>query len=106
MDRLGSRNLIAAGTKAAHDQCIVLRTTKHRQSPLNFEYMTTLLIQPKSQQELKLVQALLEKMNIKSVTLSTDEKEEVGLLMLMKQANKTKMVSRKTVMRKLLNAAS
>jgi hypothetical protein len=65
--------------------------------------METLLVQPKNAEELVLLQTLLEKMSIGNTVISLEDKEDLGLLMLMKEADRNKRVSRKTVMKKLLN---
>ena len=63
--------------------------------------MTTLLISPKSYNELKFIEDFLHKIGVASKELSSDEKEELGLSILMKQANRSRKVSRETVMKKL-----
>jgi hypothetical protein len=65
--------------------------------------METLLVQPKNAEELALLQTLLEKMSIGNTVISLEDKEDLGLLMLMKKADRNKRVSRETVMKKLLN---
>ena len=66
--------------------------------------METLLVQPKNAEELALLQTMLDKMSISNTVISIEEKEDLGLLMLMTKADRTKRVSRETVMKKLLNA--
>ena len=63
--------------------------------------MDSLLITPASAADLKLVAALLKKMNIAAKVLSDEEKEDLGLVMLMRQAANAPKVSREAVMRKL-----
>ena len=63
--------------------------------------MNTLLVNTKDEQELQLVQDLLSKMKIKTRILSSEEKEDIGLLGLMKEADRTKKVTRATIMKKL-----
>ncbi|RZK15917.1 MAG: hypothetical protein EOO56_21735 [Hymenobacter sp.] len=63
--------------------------------------MTSLLISPASSAELKLVTALLKKMNIATKTLSDEEKEDLGLGMLLREAADAPKASRAAVMRKL-----
>jgi hypothetical protein len=65
--------------------------------------METLLVQPKNAEELALLQTMLEKMSIGNMVISFEDKEDLGLLMLMKKADRNKRVSRETVMKKLLN---
>ena len=66
--------------------------------------METLLVQPKNAEELALLQNLLEKMRIGNTLISLEDKEDLGLLMLMQKADRSKRVSRETVMKKLLNS--
>ena len=63
--------------------------------------MTTLLISPKSYNELKFIEDFLRKIGVASKELSSDEKEELGLSILMKQADRSRKVSRETIMKKL-----
>ena len=63
--------------------------------------MTSLLISPSSPAELKLIAALLKKMNIATKMLSDEEKEDLGLGMLLREAADAPKVSRAAVMRKL-----
>lgn len=63
--------------------------------------MTSLIISPKTTSELKLVEKLMHSMGIKVTTLTEEEKEDMGLLKLMKQADRKKKVSRETIMKKL-----
>lgn len=63
--------------------------------------MDSLLITPASAADLKLVTALLKKMNIAAKVLSDEEKEDLGLALLMREAAGAPPVSRAAVMRKL-----
>ncbi len=63
--------------------------------------MTSLVISPTSPAELKLITTLLKKMNIPVKALSDEEKEDLGLATLMRQAAGAPKVSREAVMRKL-----
>ena len=65
--------------------------------------METLLVQPKNAEELALLQTMLEKMSIGNTVISLEDKEDLGLMMLMQKADRSKRVSRETVMKKLLN---
>jgi hypothetical protein len=66
--------------------------------------METLLVQPNNAEELALLQTMLKKMSIGNTVISVEEKEDLGLLMMMKKADRNKRVSRHTVMKKLLNS--
>lgn len=63
--------------------------------------MKAVVISPKSADEFKFIHSLLKKLGIKSTTLSLEELEDAGLLMLMKSADKTKKVSKETILKKL-----
>lgn len=63
--------------------------------------MISLLVSPSSPAELKLVVALLKKMNVSVKSLSDEDKEDMGLSMLMRQAAAAPKVSREDVMREL-----
>ena len=63
--------------------------------------MTTLLITPKNNAELKFISEFLRKIGVAAKPLNEDEKEEMGLAILMKQANRNHKVSRATIMKKL-----
>lgn len=63
--------------------------------------MESIIISPKTKAESKLITDLLQKMKIPSKVLSDEEKEDIGLSMLMKQADRTKKVSYETIMKTL-----
>lgn len=65
--------------------------------------MQTILIETKDASEYNLITALLEKMKIrmKVLNLSDEEKEDLGLLMLMQEVDWSETVSRDSIMAKL-----
>ncbi|MCX6257053.1 MAG: hypothetical protein NTW49_04010 [Bacteroidia bacterium] len=63
--------------------------------------MNTLIVSTKNKEELKLVTDLLKKMHIVNKELTAEELEDSGLLILMKQADRSQKVSREKVMAKL-----
>jgi len=63
--------------------------------------MSSLIISPKNAKELQFVRELLDKMNIRNKLLTTEEKEDIGLSALMSKADRSKKVSRDTIMKKL-----
>jgi hypothetical protein len=65
--------------------------------------MKSIVITPKDSKELKFIAELLEKMGISSTVPSEKEKEDAGLLMLMKDADENDVVSRKEIVDKLQN---
>ena len=58
-------------------------------------------MQVKDKAELKLVSDLLKKMQIETQLLTEEQRENFGLIKLMKQADRTQKVSREKVMAKL-----
>ena len=63
--------------------------------------MKGIVITAKSQSEFKFVSDLLKKLGISSSTMSEEELEDMGLGKLMKSVDRSKKVSRETVMAKL-----
>ena len=63
--------------------------------------MESIVISPKSRSELKFVFELLSKLKISSRVLSEEDKEDIGLSVLMKQVDRKRKVSRDTVLRNL-----
>ena len=63
--------------------------------------MTTLLVTPKNNKELEFIEKLLKELRIANRAITDEEKEDMGLSMLMKQANRNKKVSRESIMKKL-----
>lgn len=63
--------------------------------------MDAIIANPKTPAEFKLLSELLKKMRISSRILSDEEKEEIGSLKLMQQADRTDKVSKSQVMAKL-----
>ncbi len=63
--------------------------------------MESLIITPADDEELTLIKAVLEKMNLKIMVLSDEEKGDMGLGLLMSQADRSKTISREEVMKKL-----
>ncbi len=67
--------------------------------------MESLIITPANSEELALIKAVLRKMNLKIMVLSDEEKEDMGLGLLMSQADRSKTISREEVMKKLARVA-
>lgn len=63
--------------------------------------MDSILITPRDTKELRLLQEMLGKMKIHTTRVSQEEKEDLGLSHLMKGVDRTKKVSRNTIMKKL-----
>ena len=63
--------------------------------------MKAMVITPKSQSEFKFITDLLQKLGITSATMTEEELEDVGLSKMLKGVDKTKKVSRESIMQKL-----
>ena len=63
--------------------------------------MESIVITPKSKDEAKIITDLLAKLNITSKVISDKEKEDLGLLLMMKEADRNDKVSRDEIMKKL-----
>jgi hypothetical protein len=63
--------------------------------------MESIVINPKTKDEAKLINDFLAKMNISSKVLSDEEKEDMGLVMMMKETDMYDLVSREEIMQKL-----
>lgn len=63
--------------------------------------MESIVITPKNRTEAKLITDLFDKMNISIKVFSEEEKEDMGLVAMMKEADRTEKVSREEIMRKL-----
>ena len=63
--------------------------------------MEAILIQPKNKSEFKFLAAMLKKLNVNLKTLNIEDKEDLGLIELMKQADRSQKVTREDVMAKL-----
>ena len=61
----------------------------------------TLLVKPRTKNDLKLISELLKKLNIESSLIDEEKLEDAGLTLLMKEADRTKKVSRDLIMKKL-----
>jgi hypothetical protein len=63
--------------------------------------MESIVITPKNKDEAKIITDLLAKMNINSKVISDEEKEDIGLLLMMKEADRNEKVSRDEIIKKL-----
>jgi len=63
--------------------------------------METLVVTVKDKHEMQLVSDVLKKMRINAKQLTKEERENLGLSKLMKQANRSEKVSREQVMKSL-----
>lgn len=60
-----------------------------------------MVITPKSQTEFKFINDLLKKLGIASATMTEEELEDIGLSKMLKAVDKTKKVSKETILHKL-----
>lgn len=60
-----------------------------------------MVITPKSQTEFKFINDLLKKLGIASATMTEEEIEDIGLSKMLKAVDKTKKVSKETILQKL-----
>jgi len=63
--------------------------------------MESLVVTPNSSEDLSLLKLLLEKLRFPVRVLTEDEKEDIGLGILMMEADRNERVSREEIMRKL-----
>jgi hypothetical protein len=61
--------------------------------------METFIVTPKTKAEAKLLKDIFEKMKITAKMLSEEEKEDIGLAMMMKEVDRSSKVSRDTIMK-------
>ncbi len=64
-------------------------------------YMKAIIVTPKSDNEFKFVADLLKKLGIGASTLTKSEIEDIGMLKLMNNVDKSKRASRTEIMKKL-----
>ncbi len=64
--------------------------------------MSTLLVTLKNKTDIKLANSVLKKMGFSVKLLSEDNKEDAGMLYYMNKADRSKKVSRETVLQKLM----
>ena len=63
--------------------------------------MKAMVITPKSQTEFKFINDLLKKLGISASPMTEEELEDIGLSKMLKSVDKTKKVSRESIMQKL-----
>ena len=63
--------------------------------------MKSIVISPKTSPDLRFVSELLKKLSIPTKVLSDEEKEDIGLSLLMREVDRAKKVSREAIMWKL-----
>lgn len=63
--------------------------------------MKALVVKTKDQSEMKFISELLKKLGIQSKVMEIEEVEDLAMSILMKKADRSKKVSRETIMKKL-----
>ncbi|PZX49406.1 MULTISPECIES: hypothetical protein [Algoriphagus] len=63
--------------------------------------MDSIIVNPKNEKELKFISELLEKLGVNNKILSVSEKEDLGLSILMSEADRVEEVPREEIYRKL-----
>jgi hypothetical protein len=63
--------------------------------------MKAMVITPKSQAEFNFINDLLKRLGVVSATMSEEELEDIGLSKMLKSVDKTKKVSKESVLSKL-----
>ncbi len=62
--------------------------------------MPSILINPKNRDEYLFIEKLISKMNIQYTVLSDEDKEDLGLSLLMKKADRSQKASRQSVIQR------
>lgn len=60
--------------------------------------MDTLILRTKNREETRLIQQIADKMGIENKSLSEEEMEDIGMAILMSEADRTKTVPEKEIM--------
>ena len=63
--------------------------------------MQSLLITPKDESELELLSALLSRLNIATTVINDEEKDDIGMGLLLQEADRSQQVSRESVLKAL-----
>jgi hypothetical protein len=65
--------------------------------------MNSIIINPKSQKEMQFLTELLNKLGVSSTILSDEQKEDIGLSLLLSEVDRSDFISEEEVMSKLKN---
>jgi hypothetical protein len=63
--------------------------------------MSSIVVNPKSEKELRFLSELLQKLGIDAKVLSDEQTEDLGLSLLMKDVDRSELVSENEIMEKL-----
>ena len=63
--------------------------------------MSSIVVNPKSQQELQFLSELFKKLGVDSKVLSDEDSEDLGLAVLMKDVDRSDIVPEEDIMKKL-----
>lgn len=64
-------------------------------------YMSSMLINPKNEKEMQFLSELFQKLGVDATVLSDEEAEDIGLSILMKDADRSDLVTEEEIMAKL-----
>lgn len=81
-----------------------LLSAKERHYFCKKKSMDTLIVSPKTPEDLKILTDLLNRLGIAVLRLNEEEKEDLGLAILMQEANREEKATRDEVMKKLRRA--
>lgn len=65
--------------------------------------MSSIIISPDSEEEAQFILALLNRLQIAAITLTEEEKEDLGLGLLMKEADRSRKVPKDEIIEKRSN---
>ncbi|MEQ8554518.1 MAG: hypothetical protein RIC06_14830 [Cyclobacteriaceae bacterium] len=63
--------------------------------------MSSIVVSPKSQKELQFISELLNKLGVRSKVLSDEELEDLGLSVMMRDVDRSEVVTEDEIMKKL-----
>lgn len=63
--------------------------------------MSSIVVSPKNSKELQFITDLLEKLGVESKVISDEEAEDLGLSLLMKEVDRSELVSEEEILAKL-----
>lgn len=66
-----------------------------------FDVMKAIVVTPKSDSEFKFITDLLKKLGVGASTLTTEQVEDIGMSKLLRDVDRSKKVSRSSIMKKL-----
>ena len=95
LDRLKKMQETVKKIKPVDSSKVVLRREKKP------SIMQSIVINPKSNEEMKIVSDFLNRLHISSRVVTKDEMEDFGMAILMREVDQTRFVSEATILKKL-----